>query len=188
VANRAYLYVSDSDGRDDFRMVDHPPESRYYDSRHNVPPAWLFFFASADVQLVAVKAWHQVRLVAPRMEAVERFGRRGPLLRSLLDASVSWHWAEGFARDVAQTEGSNLILDPNEVWQGDDAETAERVRKVLGELDGTPPASPSATAFWRSEVYAPHAGVEQLRLQLLGTTYAGREGSDYGFPDGYPVD
>jgi hypothetical protein len=189
MANRAYLYVSDTEGSDNFRLIDGPPESWYYDSRHNVPPAWLFFFAAADVRLAHVQSWHQVRLVSPRLVAVERFHSREPLLRALLGDAVGWHWVEGFVRDIALTAGTSLILDPNEIVMGgglgEDEEYADHLRTLLGMLDAPLPAGPLVRDWWDREA---SVGAADARLRLLGTTYQGREYSDYGFPDGYPSD
>ena len=187
MANRAYLYVSDTEGRDDATYTEDVPECWYYDSRHNLPPAWLFFFDTADVRLIPREGWQEVRFVAPLVPAVDRFLRRGPLLRSLLRRDIDWKWVEAVVRDFSQMDGANLILDPREVIQSDDATEAARLRGVLSRLDALPPADPAVQAVWNENVYDPTASGERYRLQALGCTYT-RDGRDFGFPDGYPTD
>lgn len=183
MANRAYLYVSNGEGEGNFRLIDTPPESWYYDSRHNLPPVWLFFFAPEDVRLVPVQNWYEILFISSRSAAVERFHRREPLLRTLLPPSVAWEWVEGMARDIAQTEGCNLILDPDEVLSEDESIVASRFRAFLAALDQPPPPT---VEFWHS-LYWVSGNAEEMRMRMLGTTYAGRVGSDHGFPNGHPT-
>lgn len=185
MANRAYLYVSDGEGEWNFRLIEGPPEAWYYASRWNLPPAWLFFFAPEDMRLVPVKEWHEILFVSPRLVAVDRFRRREPLLRTLLPSLVGWQWVEGFIRDIAQTEGGNLILDPTEVLSEDEPVIAPRFQVFLAELDH-PPATPEVVKFWQSLYWATE-DVREMRLRILGCTFR-QDGRDYGFPDGYPTD
>ena len=55
MANRAYLFCSDCDTGDPLTWSELDRNGQhYYDSYHNIPLAWFFFFKPDDVKLIDV--------------------------------------------------------------------------------------------------------------------------------------
>lgn len=189
MANRAYLFVSDTEDHDawfDARLSGRYPEDWYYDSRWCIPLAWFFFFRPEDVRLIPVKGWEEVGLVSDKRMASERFGRREHLLMTLVDASVEWSRVIALRNDLDSITGRNLVLDPDEVLGGrseDDAWHADRIRTILRSLDTQPPLDPTVLELLDSYVGVRDRDADWTLGQMVGYTYV-REGRTHGMTFG----
>lgn len=185
MANRAYLFVTDTDERDPFPIQQYP-EEWYYDSRWCIPLAWFFFFRPDEVHLVPVQGWEEVCLRAEKADAVKLFDRRITLLNSLVDSCVELSRIAALRNDLEGMTGRFLVLNPDDVlggWIGKDSWHAERFRIILTALDH-PPLAPDVLSVLDEYVGRRDGDVDKTRGQMVGYTYV-HAGRNYGFvPEG----
>lgn len=132
MANRAYLYASDTD---DDQAWELPDDSEYYDSRHTIPVAWWFLLDPSDVRFVNVcswgATWQVLRFVANRVDALDRFRARRSLLNSLIGTHLDELQLDYFVAVLSEWPGRFLLLDPDEILQDDPVEDAQLILPTL---------------------------------------------------------
>lgn len=134
MANRAYLFSTNLKHPEAWKR----PEQEYFDSRWVIPLAWFFFFTVSDIKLIPVQTertkWKEVKLVAPRQNAVHLFESRQPYLETLIAGQVEWDCIIDFLATIQNWEGTYLGLDPEEVFAGlaeTDAWHARRFAQII---------------------------------------------------------
>jgi hypothetical protein len=114
MANRAYLYPSDSP--EDWEKRD----KNYWDSRHYIPMAWLFFYRSKDIHIVPIESWHKVTLSSNLEGALQLFRERRPIVERLLGNSFPIQRLLRLTDTLAKSYRPYLILEPSEILQDED--------------------------------------------------------------------
>jgi hypothetical protein len=131
MANRAYLFCSDGDPNDPQTWANlDKNKQHYYDSRHNIPLSWFFFFQPHDVKLVdvffangylkAVDYWQEPKFMADKQKALEVFEQNEALLAQIVGPGL---YSAAFARflpSLQRMPGDCLCMDPAEIAQGDE--------------------------------------------------------------------
>jgi len=131
MANRAYLFCSDSSPDDPLTWADlDMNEQIYFDSRHNIPLSWFFFFQPVDVKLVDrfsaqgylkdVHYWQQPKFMADKALAFDTFRSREALLAQIVGPGLYTAAYENFLPRVHSLPGSCLCMDPREIAQDDE--------------------------------------------------------------------
>jgi hypothetical protein len=132
MANRAYLCSANPFEYGEEQEWPDPrvPDTPYYDSRWVIPFAWFFFFVPGDLKMVRVREmqseWQEVKCYADKQEALQVFAHRQRTLWRLLPSQ--YHAAPllaRFLRNIRTHPGSQLLMDPHEVFGGFILETDE---------------------------------------------------------------
>lgn len=135
MANRAYLFFIEKP-----EDVGFPDRNaiRYFDSRHNVPFAWLLFFGPDDIVLKPVHSggstWNEIYLVAPWHQAKARFLERCKYLPTWFENRIQPGEAEAFAVHVEDFAGEFLVLDGQEIAE-DEIAYEQNCRAMLLALE-----------------------------------------------------
>jgi len=185
MANRAYLFCSDCDPGDPLTWSELDRNGqRYYDSYHNIPLAWFFFFKPDDVKLIDVCSsiipfvdktlwqdqWQEPKFMASKRQALETFKQREPLLSQIVGSGL---YSDAFARFLPFLEslpGACLCMDPGEVAQGDEEDYLPLRRAVELVDNGEMPLQILREALGRFSEVAYKDG-DDFVLNLIGTTY-----------------
>ncbi len=135
MANRAYLFCSDAGPDDPCTWIDLDSDRQiYYDSRHNIPLSWFFFFQPADVKLIDkimpqgylkdVSYWQEPKFMAGKNRALDTFRSREALLARIVGTGFYCDAYEYFLPRIESMPGNCLCMDPAEVAQGDEEDFA----------------------------------------------------------------
>lgn len=96
MANRAYLYASDSSDV----VANSPIREDYFDSRWTIPIAWWFFFDRSNLQLMDVTyggdRWQELKLISPKATTLSRFARRRSILDNVVDGRLEGRYFKYF--------------------------------------------------------------------------------------------
>lgn len=146
MANRAYLYSSDSN---DYNNPDNWENlskngTPYYDSRWFIPYAWFFLFQPLDVKMIDIvscgSSWQEARFFASKAIALDKFLQRQPLLLQISASPFDTEtMCEKFITKLAQCSGNSLFLDPSAVFAGfvseSDDETFIHCKRILEQIE-----------------------------------------------------
>lgn len=176
MANRAYLY---SDGNELVRWYEWEQNMRpYYDSRHNIPLSWYFFFQSRDLKMRDVvyedSAWQEVIVSAPMDEAVQTFRDRISLLLQITGLRFdAENLVNRLLNDVASWNGEFLLMDPWDVFNGHwetDEENFVNCLRILEALEHPNRTAESVAGVMRY-TRTTFKSQDELELNLIGYTY-----------------
>ncbi|MFN7141516.1 MAG: hypothetical protein ACK4UN_19485, partial [Limisphaerales bacterium] len=149
----------------------------YYDSRHNIPFAWFFFFHSLNLRMVDVHfrdtAWREVRLFASKEAALSLFLQRKQMLLQAVHHAIEPALIDDFANLVAQRPGKNLVMDPHEGTDGwSDEENFSNFSRILRSIEtgASVESVVDATEPYCGELDDP----ESIELNIIGATYWAR--------------
>lgn len=180
MANRAYLYATDFRDRWDWREFNgrHEQMGPYWDSRHNIPLAWWFFFAPGDAFLIAKVEWSEVRLLTDRLEAVRRFYRRRKLLEDVVGKRISYGVFDVLAASIERRSGKYLAMNPDEISGEYDDKVCDDFNLILTTI-----AEPSTSASKILSVTQQYSNIDpydfdqsdpdgqRALLRIVGTNY-----------------
>ena len=183
MANRAYLWSHDPFEYGEEQEWPAPrvqEDIPYYDSRWVIPFAWFFFFVPSDLKMVQVRyrqsAWQEVKCYTDKQGALQVFARRQKTLWRLLPSQYNaTPLLARFLRDILTRPGSQLLMDPQEIFGGFIPETEEEnllhCAKILHTLDvpDVQPAQIMATIGSYSTFTFKDA--DDFALQAFGYTY-----------------
>jgi len=181
MANRAYLFSSECNPDESLTWLDlDRNEQRYYDSRHNIPLAWFFFFQPADVKLVDrfsaqgylkdVRYWQQPKLMAHKRRAFDTFGANQPLLSQIVGPGLNTASFERFIPTLQSMTGDCLCLDPREIAQ-DDEDDFLPLRRIVELIDDKITSLETLKAALGSFSRVAYKDEDDLVLNVLGYTY-----------------
>jgi len=131
MANRAYLFCSDCNADNPFTWIELDRNNqRYYDSRHNIPLSWFFFFRRDDVKLVDVfhahgylkdaTYWQEPKFMADKQKALQTFKQNEALLAQIVGPGLYSEAFADFLPSLERMPGECLCMDPTEIAQGDE--------------------------------------------------------------------
>ena len=120
MANRAYLFCSESDPDNPLTWAEcRTNEQPYYDSRHGIPLAWLFFFQPGDCKLIDVSYnqshWQEPKLMSDKTQAIDYFKQKQAVLAELVGPRFYGTALDRFLPALQQMPGDCLCMDPAEV-------------------------------------------------------------------------
>lgn len=132
MANRAYLYASESEDDNNWEL---PDNDEIFDSRHGIPIAWWFLFEPQDMMLIDVRyeksSWKEIRFRTGRIAALERFIQRRPCLQSIIGDALDARFLDFFVAVVSTWTGQHLLMNPEEIFQGDVEVERDEVQHAL---------------------------------------------------------
>lgn len=133
MANRAYLFATNFADRWNWREYESQDEQmgNYWDSRHNIPIAWWFFFQSGEAFLVPIEGWHEVRLRTEKMNGIERFVERRQILEDIVAQRIPHRVFDFTVASIERLPGKFLALDPSEVAQDDETLVCAEFNQIL---------------------------------------------------------
>lgn len=106
MANRAYLFPADSPTLDWPDMVS-GESHHYYDSRHALPLAWLFFFRTTDIKLDG----DEIYFASDRKSACDYFLTRKSLVQDI--AGTQSDYLEDIHSNISEwPSGEFLVMRP----------------------------------------------------------------------------
>ena len=133
MANRSYLYSTDSAAYENVR-----PEENYYDSRHVIPFSWFFFYRVQDIAMINVTSdgstWQEVKLAREKDMALQAFTHTQPLLSRLVGTRIGNRSIADFIDTIRCWGGRYLWMDPEEVlgaMSQDDKWHTSRFARIL---------------------------------------------------------
>lgn len=170
MANRAYLYASDSEDGNNWRL---PEDGEYFDSRWTIPFAWWFLFDPEDLKLVDFRfdaaTWQSLRFVADRMTAINRIVERRQLLDPLVRKHLDLRHVDYFIAVLSQWRSRYLLMDPDQIFDADPHNDAARISTVLTDLQrGT---ISGADVLKRLSNYSAIQPVERADVLIVGCAY-----------------
>jgi len=168
VANRAYLFSSDSSPEDPatWQEMERGGEHRYYDSRHGIPLAWFFFFRPHNA-----KRGEVARCMAGKDQAILLFEQRAVLLDQIVGPIFSGEACKQFVTDVSRQPGKCLCMDSLEVLE-DGEEDWARFQSILELIDADKPDLKSIAEAVSHYSRTQYKGESDMLLNVFGVTYA----------------
>lgn len=172
MANRAFLFFSDSEEPRRFISDD---ETRYCDSRWNIPIAWWFLFSPES--LVRMRRefkgaeWEEPYLVETWDNAKSNFRSRMPLLKKIIGGKLPEDKLSEFIGTLDSHSKSYLMMDPNEVMEEEETDF-ERSASILKALD-----EDTVTYEEKFSIIDSYTGlaslkdIEKMELYILGCAY-----------------
>jgi hypothetical protein len=181
MANRAYLY-----SRNEYSLKEWDyPGVYYYDSRHNIPVGWFFFFRGDDLRMIDVHSnvsgshWQEVKFVANRERAIELFIQRRYLLDRLIGNQIDNEKISELLREISNWTGKYLLMDPVSVLGAmshcdDDQWHADKFAQLLECIDRSE-NDPTLTDLVAkiesySNLYSDNS--DKCVVNLIGCTYS----------------
>ena len=181
MANRAYLFCSDCDPNDPLTWSELDTNGQhYYDSRHNIPLSWFFFFRPDDVKLVDVyfaskhlkdvTYWQEPKFMADKRHALEVFKQNEALLAKIVGPGLHTQAFAKFLPFLEHLPGDCLCIDPGQVAQGDEEDylPLRRVVERIGDEDSSVQALQEALSRFSKLTYKDE---DDARLNVIGYTY-----------------
>ena len=136
MANRAYLYASDSKDGDGWKL---PDDSEYFDSRWTIPVSWWFLFGPNDIMLADIHfqgaTSRSLRFAAERLTAIDRITARRQQLNALVRAHLDLRHIEYFIAVLSAWHSRYLLLDPDEIFEDAPEDDLARISPVLNSLE-----------------------------------------------------
>ncbi len=170
MANRAYLYASDSRDGNDWTL---PDDSEYYDSRHTIPLAWWFLFGQNDIEFTDIhfqgSTWQSLRFVADRLAALDRVNKHRNALDNLARDHLDLRHIEYFIAVLSAWPGQYLLMNPDEILENDPEDDAATISPVLNDLERAN-ISPSEL-LQRLSRYSAVEPADRADVLIVGCTY-----------------
>ena len=178
MANRAYLYSSSETAATSFRR-EFFASHEYYDSRHNFPFIWLFFFSKKDIYAdqtqEGASTWTEYKLFAEKASAIASFRQRRSLLATLLNPKYDLSKdIDALLDHVASWTGDHLAVDPSEVIDGAEDESHRFLMDILEKIDNNSPdlASALRDPMCPCGISPEHQDQSEYIRDALGVTYS----------------
>ena len=181
MANRAYLFCSDADPTDRFDWIELDRNDQiYYDSRHNIPLSWFFFFQATDVKLIPVifangylkdvSYWQEPKFMADKKQALDIFRSREALLIQVVGPGLYCPAFEYFLPRIESLPGNCLCMDPGEVAQGDE-EDFPPMKRILELIEGTSTPLDTLKEALSQFSRVDYKDGDNLEVNIFGYTY-----------------